>query len=140
RHVDHDPLALVHAQRPERGGEGVHLAVELAVAQLAYLPGLAGQADQGQLVAARGQVPVAGAVAAGGGAADDPAPERRVVVVEDALRLDLPVDRAGRLAPELFRLFHRAPVKVFVTHDGPLPEDGPSIDPARGGRRATLVE
>src|SRR5690606_26567044 len=102
--------------------------------------GLAGPADQGQLVAARGQVPVHGVVAQVGGAADEPAPERRVVVVEDALRLHLPVDRAGSLAPELFRLFHRAPVKVFVTHDGPLPEDGPSIDPARGGRRATLVE
>src|SRR5690606_12001208 len=100
------------------------LAVQLSEREFAHLAGLGGPADQGQLVAAFGQVAVDRVVAQVGGAAGEPAPERRLVVVEDALRLVFPVDGASGFGPEFLRLLDRAPVKVFVTHGWPLPEMG----------------
>jgi len=127
RHVDHHPVALLHAQRAQCGCERVHLAVQLAEGQLAHAVGLAGPADQGELVAALGQVPVHRVVAQVGGAAGEPAPERGLVVLQDLARRLLPLDGVGRLGPECFGLLDRTAIEVFVTH---------GITPLRGLDRA----
>src|SRR5690606_12697102 len=95
-----------------------HLAMQLAVAQLADAVGFGRVAHQRELVAALLQVPVDRVMAEVGLPADEPVPERRIGVVEDLLRRLVPVDRFGLLGPECLRLLDRTPVNVFVAHVG----------------------
>jgi len=91
-HVDQDAVALAHAEGLQHGGHALHFLLQLAEAVHMLLVRLAGDVDQGRLVAARGHVPIHRVVAQVGPAACEPAHERRLAHIADLLRLRLPVD------------------------------------------------
>ncbi|VUM26484.1 hypothetical protein PGKDCPLP_04088 [Stenotrophomonas maltophilia] len=122
RHVDHHAVTVTDAEVLEHGGEVIHLAIQLAVGDLAGAVGLGGDGNQCELVGALGQVAVDGVVAEIGFTTDEPAPERRVAVVEHLLRRFVPMDALGFLAPEGLRLVDRATVGFLVVHDAALPD------------------
>ncbi len=120
RHVDHHALALAHAQVAQCLRKDIHLPMQGAIAQLARIAGFSGDAHQGELVAAFGQMPVHRVVAQVGLPANEPAPERRTVVFQCALRRHMPVDAPGLLCPETFRVVD-GPAVHFVVGHAPLP-------------------
>ena len=71
----------------------------------------------GQLVAPLGEMAIDRVVAEVGLAADEPFAERRIGVVEDRVRLPVPVDRLRLFRPERLGFLDRAPVEVFVAHE-----------------------
>ncbi|KAG1385024.1 hypothetical protein G6F59_017654 [Rhizopus arrhizus] len=99
---------MTDAEVPEYGSEVIHLAIQLAIGDLAGAVGFGGNGHQRKLVGALGQVPIDGVVAEIGFAADEPAPERRVAVIEHLLRRFVPMDALGFFAPEGLRLVDRA--------------------------------
>ena len=113
---DGDAVAAADVERLQDGGEGVHLAQQIAIAQLARGTGLRGNRHQRKLVAACLDVTVDGVVAEVGFAPDEPPAEWRVRIIEDGIGRPVPVDGTGLLGPERFGLFDRAAVEFFVAH------------------------
>ena len=111
RQVDHDAVAALDAEPAQRAGETRDLVAQLAVGVDAGRPGDGAVVDQRGLIAATAvDVPVDRVVAGVELAACEPASERRRVRVEDALRRDVPVERARGLAPEALGVVDAAPV------------------------------
>ena len=100
RHVDHDAVALVDAERAQRVCEAADLRVQLAIAQAPRVAGLAFENDRG-LVPALLQVHVEHVVADIEIAIDKPAEVRRVVIVEGNRERPVPGKLfAGEIRPE----------------------------------------
>ncbi len=85
RHVDRRDVALVHAQPPQDVGETAHFGVELAIGEAADLAGLA-LPDQGDLLAAVGQVGVEAVVGNIRLTADEPLGKGRVPAKDLVIR------------------------------------------------------
>ncbi len=155
RQVDHHPVTRSHSAGAQRTGEGRHPLQQLGVAE----PGL-GVRD-GAVVDQRGPVAVPAdhvaveRVEAGvQRRVGEPAVERRVLGVEDLLRLLDPVDQLGLLRPVALRVLDAPGVfRAVVAHDpilvigaarGPLPDlsgrAGRGNPVAPGGRRVDPVE
>ena len=107
-HVDRDAVALGHAQRAQRVGEAIHLALEHAVGQHARIARLAFP-DDGRLVAPRRmRVPVHAVVGDVQLAADEPLHPRRVPLQHLLPRRE-PVQALGLARPRSLRgSFRRA--------------------------------
>ncbi len=101
RHVDRDPVALLHPEVGQRVGRPGHQVLEVGVGDVAgVVVGLADPVD-GDLVAVAGGDVTVDAVDGGvEGAADEPLGERRVGPVEDLVPLLAPVESFGGLGPE----------------------------------------
>ncbi len=134
RHVDHHAIAAADAERLQHRGERVHFAMQFAIGDLVGEIRFGRHRDQRELVAARVQVPVDRVVAEVGLAADEPAPERRVRVVEDALRRLVPVDRPGLFRPERLRLLHGLAIQLVVGRHRASPGASPRKPRGRRAR------
>ncbi len=157
RHVDHDAVALLDAERAEHAGEAGDELEQLGVGVGAH--GLRDRrvVDQGRLVGAAGDdVPVEGVVAGVEHAAGEPPVEGRGVVVEHPRRRGDPVDAGGRVAPEAGGVLEAAAMGLPVggpcaravgvpagvrRHGGilagqPVLRKGTSVIPAAGPARA----
>ncbi len=118
RHVEDDPVALLHAQPTERVGEPVHLAVQPVVRERPLLAVLA-HPDHRRLVPARAVDVTVDAVQRGVQLpAHEPAVLRRVEVQHVVVRLD-PVERLGLLGPERRRIRGRR-LSLGLVVDGRL--------------------
>ena len=101
RHVDDDAVALVDAEAAQHSREPRGHVEQFAVGVGALRAGDGRVVDQRRLVAASAvDVPVQRVGARVEFAVREPAVERRIGVVEDALRLPRPRHRAGGVGPE----------------------------------------
>ena len=113
RHIDDDAVALLHAEVAQHGAEQLHLGEHAAVGEGLHRVGDGGIVDQRELVvAAARDVAVERVVAGVAGGADEPAAVDAGILVEDLLRLLVPVDAGGGLGPEHLRA--ALPVRVDV--------------------------
>ena len=113
RHVEDDAVALLDAEVAQHGAEQLHLGEHAAVGVGLHRVGDGGIVDQRRLVVAAGKhVAVERVVAGVAGGADEPAAVDAGVLVEDLLRLLVPVDAGGGLGPE--HLGGALPVRVDV--------------------------
>ena len=122
RHVDDDPVTLAGTVLDQGAGEAADKILELGVGDRA--PAVGDRAvvdDRGLHAAAGGDVAVDGVVAGVERAAVEPAVEGRLVGIEDALPLAVPVQRFGGLRPELVRVLERAFVDLPVRAQSGLP-------------------
>ena len=118
RQIDGDAVAALDAQRLEHIGEDIHLAVKLAIGDVARrLGGIVGLPDDGNLVLALLQVAVDAIGRDVERAVLEPFDRDVWIgearVLDDAIGLD-PVDPFALLAPELVRLLHALLVELLV--------------------------
>ncbi|MBM7471309.1 hypothetical protein JOE66_000943 [Subtercola frigoramans] len=101
RQVDHDPVALHHAEVGEHAGAPGDLVEQLAVAVALRLVHHGGVVDQrGGVTPAREHMAVEGVVAGVEPGIRKPAVERSLGIVERRSGVDVPVDRLRRVEPE----------------------------------------
>ncbi len=122
RHVDHDAVALADAEAAQHAGEPRGLVEQFAVGVGALGPGERRVVDQCGLVgAAVGDVSVESVRAGVQFGIGKPAVERGIGVVEDALRLAGPGDRARGVGPECFGVVDAGVEQFSVSgHTGTL--------------------
>ena len=100
RQVDRDDVALAHAERRQRVGELLDVAVQVGVGDVELFALLTAPVV-GHAVAVAGlDVPVDAVVGDVELAADEPLRERRVRPVQHLVPLGVPVERFGALRPE----------------------------------------
>ena len=117
-HVNQHTVALDHPQILQDGGHALDFGMEFSEGVGSLLVGLGRDIDQRGLVAALGQMAVHRVVAQIGLAADKPFRERRVAVVANLLRLDLPVHQFGLLGPKCVTIMDRSGVEISkVAHE-----------------------
>ena len=134
RHVDDDRVAHADTEPGERSRESGHLVPELGVREDSDRPRDRAVVDERRLVgtAAVG-VTVDGVRARVQDAVGEPAVERWPRIVEDPLRLAVPVDSGRRLAPEGLPVLQAAAVRRFVGAHAQLVR---SYDRPAEGRKA----
>ena len=113
-HVNQDTVALLHAQVFQHCGHTLHFGMQLAERINHLLVGLGGHKNQRGLVSPVFQVPIHRVVTQVGHTAHKPLGKRRVAVVANLLRLNLPVDQLGLFAPKTVTVGKRALVKFSV--------------------------
>ena len=120
RHVDDDAVALPHAERRERTGEPRHPVEELRVGKRLDSAGDRAVVDERRLVGSSARhVAVERVVARVQLAAGEPAVEGRLRVVENPLRLAIPVDGTRGVRPEALPVFEATAVDPLqLAHRG----------------------
>ena len=101
RHVDRDPVALLHAELGECVGGPGDLVEQVGVGDVAGVVGrLADPVDRDLVTVAGVDVAVDAVDGGVDGAADEPLREGRVGPVEDLVPLLTPLEALGRIGPE----------------------------------------
>ena len=116
RHVEDDAVAAHDAEIGEHAGERLHFIEELRIGEPALLSRHRRIVDDGRLGAAAAQDMAIDGVEAGvADGADVPAAIDAGRGIEHLLRLLVPVDGLGRLAPERDGITQRALINVVIT-------------------------
>ncbi len=113
RQVDRHPVTGLHAELDERVGRLADLVLEVGVGELAgVVLGLADPVDRDLVTLAGLDVPVDAVVRRVDASAHEPLGEGRVVPVEDAVPLLVPVEALGLLGPERLAVGVRPVVRL----------------------------
>ena len=115
RHVENDPVALLHAEVAQHAAEHLGLGQQPVIGDGAFLPGERRVVDDRRLLAAPGiDMAVDGVEAGVADAADEPAAVDAGVRIEHGFGLFDPVDGGGRFAPKTLRIALPARVDFVI--------------------------
>ena len=142
RHVDHDPVALPDAARPERPGQPRRPRHHLGIAEGGDRPGHRRMVNKGRPIAMPGRnMPVQGVPSRRDPRIGIPAIDR-IGAVERALRRDLPIDGLGRLPTKSLRDPSGCGHRAHDTSDPPrvFPNLGRSAAEGQASARHVIEE